>query len=73
VRIRKYLLDTNIVIRVIKPPKVARERFTRHQGQIAIPTVTSMELVYGAKKSSRPEPNPHDIEDVAARPAVLIQ
>ena len=31
----KYLLDTNIVVYVIKNrPQNARERFTRHQGQV---------------------------------------
>lgn len=68
----KYLLDTNIAIYVIKNrPQRARERFTRHQGQIAMSTVTLMELVYGAEKSSQPERNLRDIEGLAARLAVL--
>lgn len=68
----KYLLDTNIAIYVIKNrPQVARERFTRHQGQIAISTITLMELVYGAEKSSQPERNLRDIEGLAARLTVL--
>ena len=68
----KYLLDTNIVIYVVKNrPAVARERFTRHQGQLAISTVTLMELVYGAEKSSQPERNLRDVEGLAARLDVL--
>jgi virulence-associated protein VagC/predicted nucleic acid-binding protein len=64
--------STHIVIHVIKNcPQAARERFTRHQGQIAIFTVTRMERVYGAEKSSQPERNLRDIEGLAARLAVL--
>lgn len=68
----KYLLDTNIVIYVIKNrPQVARQRFTLHQGQIAISSVTLMELVFGAEKSAQPERNLRDIEGLAARLDVL--
>ena len=68
----KYLLDTNIVIYTIKNrPRRVRERFTRHQGQLAISSVTLMELVYGAEKSSQPERNLRDINGLAARLDVL--
>lgn len=68
----KYLLDTNIVIYVIKNrPQAARERFTLHQGRLAISTVTLMELVYGAEKSSQPERNLRDVEGLASRLEVL--
>ena len=68
----KYLLDTNIVIYTIKNrPRRVRERFTRHQGQLAISSVTLMELVYGAEKSSQPERNLRDIDGLAARLDVL--
>lgn len=68
----KYLLDTNIIIYVIKNrPQVAHECFTRHQGQISISSVTLMGLVYDAEKSSQPERNPRDIEGLAARLSVL--
>ena len=68
----KYLLDTNIVIYTIKNrPRRVRERFTRHQGHLAISSVTLMELVYGAEKSSQPERNLRDIDGLAARLDVL--
>ena len=68
----KYLLDTNIVIYTIKNrPRRVRERFTRHQGQLAISSVTLMELVYGAEKSSQPERTLRDIDGLAARLDVL--
>ena len=68
----KYLLDTNIVIYVIKKrPLIARERFTRHQGQIGISSVTLMELIYGAENSTQPERNLRDIEGLCARLDVL--
>ena len=67
-----YLLDTNIVIYTIKNrPRRVRERFTRHQGQLAISSVTLMELVYGAEKSPQPERNLRDIDGLAARLDVL--
>ena len=68
----KYLLDTNIVIYTIKNrPRRVRERFTSHQGQLAISSVTLMELVYGAEKSPQPERNLRDIDGLAARLDVL--
>ncbi len=68
----KYLLDTNIIIYVIKNrPQAVRERFNLHQGQISISSVTLMELIYGAEKSSQPERNLRDIEGLAARLDVL--
>ena len=68
----KYLLDTNIVIYVMKqrPVKVG-ERFVRHQGQLAISAVTLMELIYGAEKSAQSERNLRDIEGFSARLEVL--
>ncbi|MCU0754915.1 MAG: tRNA(fMet)-specific endonuclease VapC [Xanthomonadales bacterium] len=68
----KFLLDTNIVIYVIKNrPAIARERFMRHQDQLCISTVTMMELVYGAERSQQIERNLRDIEQFAARLEVL--
>ena len=68
----KYLLDANTVIYTIKNrPRRVRERFTRHQGQLAISSVTLMELVYGAEKSPQPERNLRDIDGLAARLDVL--
>ncbi len=68
----KYLLDTNICIFTIKNrPESVREAFTRHNGQMAISTVTLMELVYGAERSAKPEHNLAVVEGFAARLEVL--
>lgn len=68
----KYLLDTNMLIYVVKNrPASARERFSRHHGQMAMSSVSLMELVYGAEKSAAPERNLRDIEGLAARLEVL--
>lgn len=68
----KYMLDTNICIFTIKQrPSSVRDMFKRHHGQMCISTVTLMELVYGAEKSSNPERNLADIEGFAARLEVL--
>ncbi len=68
----KYLLDTNICIFTIKnkPPEI-REQFRQHHGQMAISTVTLMELIYGAEKSQVPERNLAEVEGFAARLEVL--
>lgn len=68
----KYLLDTNIIIYTIKNrPERVRDVFTKHYGQIAMSTVTLMELMYGAERSARPEHNIRDVEGLCARLDVL--
>ncbi|MBA6063229.1 type II toxin-antitoxin system tRNA(fMet)-specific endonuclease VapC [Pseudomonas mosselii] len=68
----RYMLDTNICIFTIKnKPQVVREAFNRHHGQLAISTVTLMELIYGAEKSAAPEHNLAIVEGFAARLDVL--
>lgn len=68
----KYMLDTNIVIYVMKNrPEAVRERFGRLQGQLCISSVTLMELIYGAEKSASPERNLRAVEGFAARLEVL--
>lgn len=54
-----------------KQTQQVRGTFKRHHGQLAISTVTLMELIYGAEKSSNPERNLADIEGFAARLEVL--
>ena len=68
----KYLLDTNIVIYTMKnrPPEV-RAAFMQHNDRMAISSITYMELVYGAEKSSNPEANLIAIEGFVARLEVL--
>lgn len=49
----KFMLDTNICIYTIndKPGQV-RKAFAQHHGQMCISTVTLMELIHGAERSS---------------------
>ncbi|MDQ2077485.1 tRNA(fMet)-specific endonuclease VapC [Marinimicrobium sp. ABcell2] len=68
----KYMLDTNIVIYTIKHrPTAVKEEFQAHYGQMCISTVTLMELMCGAEKSSAPGRNVLDVEGFAARLDVL--
>ncbi len=68
----KFMLDTNICIFTIKNrPQEVREAFLRHHDQMCISTVTLMELIYGAEKSSNPSRNLADVEGFAARLEVL--
>lgn len=68
----KYMLDTNIVIYAMKNrPAEVRSGFVKHYGQIAISSITYMELVYGAERSAKPEANLAMVEGLAARLEVL--
>ena len=68
----KYMLDTNIVIYVIKcRPLEALEVFNLHVGQMCISSITLAELLHGAEKSSKPEHNMHQVEDFVSRLEVL--
>ena len=68
----KFMLDTNICIFTIKNrPQEVRSAFKQHHGQMCISTVTLMELIFGAEKSSNPEHNLADVEAFAARLEVL--
>lgn len=62
------MLDTNIVIYTIKNrPTRVKEAFKQHQDQMCISSVTWGELIYGAERSSQPERNLSDIEQMVAR------
>ena len=68
----KYLLDTNIAIYVIKRrPLPVLEVFNRHQGRMAISSITLAELVHGAEKSSFPTRNLSVVEDFCSRLNIL--
>ena len=68
----KYLLDTNIVIYVIKRrPSEVREVFNRQHGRMAISAITLAELVHGAEKSQFPARNLDVVEDFCSRLTVL--
>ena len=68
----RYMLDTNIVIYVIKrrPPE-ALARFNRHAGQLCISSITLAELMHGVEKSARPDHNLRQVEDFVSRLMVL--
>lgn len=68
----RYLLDTNIVIYVIKrrPPQ-ALELFNQHAGHMAISAITLAELMHGAEKCSKPPANLAVVEDFCSRLEVL--
>jgi tRNA(fMet)-specific endonuclease VapC len=68
----KYLLDTNIVIYVIKQrPLQVLEVFNQHHGRMAISSITLAELAHGAEKSSDVPRNTAVVEDFVSRLAVL--
>ena len=68
----KYMLDTNIVIYVIKrKPINALETFNLHTGQMCISSITLAEMFHGAEKSAIPDQNLRRIEDFTSRLEVL--
>ena len=68
----RYLLDTNIVIYVIKRrPIEALEIFNENAGRVAISSITLAELMHGAEKSSKPPANLAVVEDFCSRLEVL--
>ena len=68
----KYLLDTNIVIYVIKRrPLEVLETFNTNVTRMAISVVTLAELLHGAEKSSQPASNLAVVEDFCSRLEVL--
>lgn len=68
----KYMLDTNIVIYVIKKrPLRALDVFNLHAGLMCISSVTFAELLHGVEKSTRPEHNLKQVEDFISRLEVL--
>jgi tRNA(fMet)-specific endonuclease VapC len=68
----EFLLDTNIVIYVIKRrPPSAQAIFNQHAGRMAISSITLAELVHGAEKSSIPARNLAALNDFQSRLTVL--
>ena len=68
----KYLLDTNIVIYVIKRrPIEVLATFNTNAKRMAISVVTLAELLHGAEKSSQPSLNLAVVEDFCSRLEVL--
>ena len=68
----RYMLDTNIVIYVIKRrPIELLEGFNRHVGQMCISSITLAELLHGVEKSAMPDHNLRQVEDFITRLEVL--
>jgi tRNA(fMet)-specific endonuclease VapC len=68
----RYLLDTNLCIRVLRDRTPAlRERFNSQAEGLAISTIVLTELLHGAAKSARPDMGRREVENFAARLEVL--
>nr|WP_321466968.1 tRNA(fMet)-specific endonuclease VapC [uncultured Desulfobulbus sp.] len=68
----KFMLDTNIVIYVLKRrPVQLLDVFNRHSGQMCISTITLAELLHGVEKSAQPNHNLRQVEDFISRLDVL--
>jgi tRNA(fMet)-specific endonuclease VapC len=68
----KYMLDTNIVIYVIKyKPIEALTIFNQHAGQMCISSITLAELLHGAEKSVKVEHNLRQVENFVSRLELL--
>ena len=68
----RYLLDTNIVIYVLKRrPLAVLSTFNANASRMAISSITLAELMHGAEKSQRVSENLSVIEDFCSRLEVL--
>jgi tRNA(fMet)-specific endonuclease VapC len=68
----KYLLDTNIVIYIIKRrPLEVLGLFNEHAGRMAMSAITLSELYYGAEKSVKVSQNLEVIEEFSSLLEVL--
>ncbi|BDW11400.1 ribonuclease VapC2 [Polynucleobacter sp. SHI8] len=70
--ILKYMLDTNIVIYVLKRrPIQVLDIFNQNTNRMAISSITLSELIYGAEKSQNISKNLDAIEDFISHIEVL--
>lgn len=68
----RYLLDTDIVIYTMKnKPPVVKKAFENFHEEIAISSVTLMELYFGVERSSDKPRNLKSVEGLVARLTVL--
>jgi len=68
----RYMLDTNLCIRVLRDrPRSLRQRFNDEGEALCISTIVLTELLYGAEKSARPAENRREVLAFAARLDVL--
>ena len=68
----KYMLDTNIVIYIIKRrPIEILQTFNQHTGQLCISSITLAELMHGVEKSKHVDKNLRNVEDFVSRLEIL--
>lgn len=68
----KYLLDTNIVIYVLKHrPIQVQKTFNTNASRMAISSITLSELIYGAEKSQNVDQNLEAIDEFISHLEVL--
>jgi tRNA(fMet)-specific endonuclease VapC len=68
----KYLLDTNIIIYVLKRrPKEVLAIFNANASRMAISSITLSELIYGAEKSLNTDKNLEAVEEFVSHLEVL--
>jgi tRNA(fMet)-specific endonuclease VapC len=68
----RYLLDTNLCIRVLRDrPASLRRRFNKQADGLCISTIVLTELLHGVAKSARPDENRREVERFAMRLEVL--
>ena len=68
----RYLLDTNIVIYVMKRrPGEVLDVFNKQANRMAISVITLAELMHGSEKSSQPTANLAAVEDFCSRLEIL--
>ena len=68
----RYLLDTNLCIRVLRDrPAAVRQRFNLEADGLSISSIVLTELLHGAAKSARPVENRNEVQKFAARLDVL--
>jgi tRNA(fMet)-specific endonuclease VapC len=67
----RFMLDTNLCIRVLRDRPPVMRRFNECAGELCISTVALMELLHGAAASSRPDHNRREVGRMASRLQVL--
>ena len=68
----RYMLDTNIVIYVLKHrPAEVLDKFNQHANEVCIGTITLAELYHGAEKSDQTKQSIDAVKDFASRLEVL--
>ena len=51
------LLDTNVLVSILRGNRKVHSRFSMHLGEMAVPAMVLGELIFGAEKSKNPAKN----------------